>query len=214
MTIMPQLMKLGSNALFEQWHEVKRTIQEPQAFFELSIQEVTPMLSELARRLAMQCKQDQDMFRNTVVEELRAKQTEQIPEERIAEGIITFLENRYLLFHALDAEQPRACYESARTIREALTEIMSKVSRRAAVYAPADEVRLACGDFMRALEMHKLENVSFVGPSNSTAQKKHHRAIEKLRESCTVPLIPLCEHYDITPNARLGGMLNRQPPQG
>ena len=60
------------DALVEQWHEVKDFVEEPQPFFSLPEVEAGGLLEDLAHRLASRCQQDENMFRATVIEELRS----------------------------------------------------------------------------------------------------------------------------------------------
>lgn len=194
-------------ALLEQWNTIRVRPGQRQSFFLLPEQEATIHLRNLALRLALRSVQDEELFRGTVVDELRSDRAQDVPEERVAEGIITFLENKGLLYVALDYEHPHACYKSASAIRDALTELMLRVSRQSDVYRFGDQLRMAFADFMRRLERIRVHEIAFVGDLSDRKRSKFHESIRLLREECSGHIKQLSAAYRIDLSDRLSGIV-------
>jgi hypothetical protein len=195
-------------ALFEQWEAVRRDVAEGgrQKLFTLKPVEVTELFRPLASALHRRCVQDEQLFRGTVVEELRARGPDGLTEHQVAEGLITILDDRHVLYAALNNETPIGCYESAKLVRAALTEIMTKLSRKGKLHPLCDNLRQPCATFMRTLEKLKLHRAEDFRGVNAATSKRFFEGLTEFRRACGGPVQKLCAEYDITPGDGVRGL--------
>lgn len=192
-------------AIFEQWEEVRRNVPEGdrQKLFTISPSEAKLMFRSLSSKLYHRCVQDEQLFKGTVIELLRSREFADLTEQQLAEGLVSFLDDRHVLFAAFSNESPIGCYESARLIRSTITEIMVKVPRKSVLYTLCDGLRSPSAEFMRKVErtgLHKAEG--FYGV-DSNKSKEFFQGVTEYRNNVALPLKKLCAEYGIAPGAKL-----------
>lgn len=74
-----------------------------------------------------------------------------ILEQRIVEKIMTFLEDKRVLYNPYEMENPEYCKQSVCEIREFLTQQLFDVNRNSHLYKTLDGMRIACRNFLNII---------------------------------------------------------------
>ena len=130
--------------------------------------------------------------------------------DRCAERVVTFLEDKGVLYNFGIFEKPKDCYHSAKIIRDSVTAQMQTVSRLTAIWRHCDSIRTACQEFMRELEVLKIENVAYdseiVDDDDKSKRRSFFQQLLALRHKCAVPIRAIERDYGIDVGGRLGEM--------
>jgi hypothetical protein len=119
------------------------------------------------------------------------------PEVKKARRIITFLEDRRVLYNPSEAESPDHCVQSVIDIRHFLTEEISTGSPEGQLVASLRAMRSACRKFLDAVGDRDGEIMRFGGHSGHFANWKFLSALGELRGVFGVYLASIATTYGI-----------------
>jgi len=121
------------------------------------------------------------------------------PDERkIAEELVTYLENQGLFYAPFEWEHPKDCYNSADRVRDEITATMQKLRRRMAAFHRSEAIRVALREFQRTLregELHELESKSSMNNDQIAA---FDSALIRLRRSAGAQIASLVGIYGLS----------------
>ena len=87
------------------------------------------------------------------------------PDVTVARSMISFLEDRRVLYEKYAFESPEWCIESIMKIREFLTDVLTGQAIGSHLTASVKAMRAACRKFIRAMD----QRLDTLGPSDATA---------------------------------------------
>ena len=196
-------------ALFEQWGVIRRGLKkgERQTFFEITPEEANVHFEPLALRLHQRCVEDDRLFKGTVIEILRLGELGKLSDQQFAEGLMTFLDDRHVLFAPFDQESPIGCYESAKIMRAYTSEVMANLSRGTTLHQLCEQIRKPSANFMRVVERHQLEKSRNFAGVSAEASAAFFKGLTEFRQSCGSSIRGLCAEYGIMPGDDLRHMI-------
>lgn len=132
--------------------------------------------------------------------------------KKIAEDLITELEDRRFLFEDVEHEHIRRTIDSAQNIRNYLkTEVLKKTNRDSELHYSASKMQLACHDFLKVESLLSKSDDGFYDYSD-----QNHRAFSKalcqLRIEFGMALLRIIGHHNIdNVKAHLGVIMPPTP---
>lgn len=124
----------------------------------------------------------------------------------IARRIISYLEDRRVLFVPDNAEVPAHCIESVLEIRRFLTGELGTAGDRTHVAPTIRALRAAARKFLDSLGPH-LSELEYGALRNGTAGWVFNQALGELRGVCGVHVAILAERYDLPVEPELASIM-------
>lgn len=128
-------------------------------------------------------------------------------EQKLAEQVVTYLENKGIFFVSLCYEHPTDCHGSAREIRDDLTMLMREMDRNTVIFNCADRIRLRCASFMRELERLGVHKKHYTSELNQIQEIQFKQSVSSLREDCGQSIAQISAAYHIVVRGELAAML-------
>jgi hypothetical protein len=129
------------------------------------------------------------------------------PRERdLAARLVTFLEDRRVLYEPYEAEIPQRCYESIQEIRARLQEELEQLDRASTLFQIGREMANSCRTFLTEVEPLSL------GPRSGFGEMMLFvDALGRFRELFALQLGTLCAIYQIDLADELSNILPAEP---
>jgi hypothetical protein len=124
-------------------------------------------------------------------------------DEDVAKAVLTFLEDRGVLFYNVALENPRHCVKSVLEIRHFLTEVMCAGRISLKLYSLLDEMRRACQRFVHPTRgYHPFNPITY--PMNWIGRRLFFSdVLYDFREAISSPIRAMIEIYDLRPNGNV-----------
>jgi hypothetical protein len=126
-------------------------------------------------------------------------------EQLAAENVITFIENKGIFYLAYCKENPKACYESAKEIRNKLTDTLSGI-RETIAYNNIHNIRETCFELMQSLEENRIRDVEYEMNLNSEQREVFYKMLTDFRNNSRVAIHSICTEYGITIRGSLSNL--------
>ena len=126
------------------------------------------------------------------------------PDERkIAEEVLTYIENKGIFYSGFQWEHPRDCYQSAETARNDLTNLMQKLLRNMEVFKCCEIIRDSLRQFQRSLRELSLDKKESKTDMNNKEVADFDKSLVKLRISSGEQIAHLAVSYGLDVHAEL-----------
>lgn len=203
-------VEIWEQALLEKWQDVRTQLPEKsgrQPFYNLSEPEAVLHLRRLASRLELRCREDRKLYQVKSLEILdrldRKAQKSVADDTRAASAILTFLENRGLLYAPAIDEHPADCYYSAAVARDKVTSHIESIDRGTLASIEGHKIVSACQRFMEALRHNRVQHVEEYGALPHNLVKWYWEQIQQLRKDCKTAICNLSTHYNMPLRGKL-----------
>jgi hypothetical protein len=104
-----------------------------------------------------------------------------LDERKIAEEILTYIENKGIFYAGFEWEHPRDCYVSAEATRNDLTSLMQKLRRKMEVFKCCEIIRDSVREFQRSLRKLSLDKKESKSDMNNKEVEDFDKTLVKLR---------------------------------
>jgi hypothetical protein len=131
-------------------------------------------------------------------------------EQKLAEQVVTYLENKGILFVSVCYEHPSDCHNSASEVRDDLTELMREMDRDTVVFNCTDRIRLRCASFMRELERLGAHRTHYSSELSTIQEVQFKQLITSLREDCSQPIAEISAAFHVVVRGDLAAILPSQ----
>jgi uncharacterized protein DUF6650 len=133
------------------------------------------------------------------------------PDERkLAEEVITYIENKGLFYAPFEWEHPLDSYNSASAIRDELTEMMKRLRRKKELFQQLEIIRNSVREFQRSLRKQSLESIPSKTQMNNDQIKHFDGSLVDLRRHCGSQIAIIAVKYGLDVYAELDYWL--KPP--
>ena len=107
-------------------------------------------------------------------------------ERKIAEEVITYLEDQGIFSSPFEGEHPKETYASAGTVRTGLTAYMQKLNRNMESFEHFDFIRAELKQFQRDLRAQRLSGLESKGEMTNEQVAEYDRRLVQLRNSVSL----------------------------
>ncbi len=134
------------------------------------------------------------------------------PDERkIAEEIVTYIENKGLFYAPFEWEHPEECFTAAATARDGLTELMQRLNRDMKVFEHAESIRDSLRNFQRALKKLSLDTKHSKSDMSNDQITAFDKELVQLRTLCGAHLAWIAATYQLDVHSELDHWLRDLP---
>lgn len=131
-------------------------------------------------------------------------------EKDIAKGVISFLEDRRVLYVPSEMEVPRHCIDSILQIRQFLTKEIAKLEQDSELSKSLRAMRAACRKFLSKIDSDKEDLIKFGAVTEHWASWEFNGSVGELRGVFGIHIAKIAVSYGLNVEDDLASILPEQ----